>query len=394
MRIVFFTHPNFMVSQSMPRFSRILADGMRNRNHDVEVWTARPFFFKLPLNKSLKKWMGYIDQFVLFPIEVKNRLKKYSPDTLFVFTDQALGPWVPLVIGRRSIIHCHDLLAQMSANGEILENQISYTGKKYQLYIQNGYKKGRNFISVSQKTRSDLHRFLDRPADLSDVVYNGLDPAFKPLDPRNSRSTLSEMLDRDLINGYILHIGGNQWYKNRLGVISIYETWRNIYNNGLPLILIGPPPNDKLRERCEQSVYKDDIVLLSGKDDHFVKQAYSGASIFLFPSLAEGFGWPIAEAMAMGVPVITTNQAPMTEVGGDAAIYIDRYPLDIKLVDGWNIQGARALQHILTMSVIKRAQIVDAGFLNVEKFNSEEYLERIEAIYLNIVASRDFMNKI
>ena len=380
MHIIFFTHPSFLGSQSMPRFAKMLVDGMEERGHQVEVWSPEAKIFNLPVLKNFKKWMGYIDQYVLFPAQVKKKLKSTSKLTLFVFTDHALGPWVPLVANRKHVIHCHDFLAQRSANDEIAENHTSYSGKKYQSYIRQGYQKGKNFISVSQKTKEDLHRFIKAKPLLSEVVYNGLNPSFKPLNVTECRSAIGNDIGADVNNGYILHIGGNQWYKNRIGVIEIYDAWRNTNNTNIPLIMLGATPNVKLKERYNLSPYKDDIYLLTGKDDVFVQQAYSGASVFLFPSLAEGFGWPIAEAMACGVPVITTNEAPMTEVGGEAAFYIPRKQPD---TDGkeWANTSAKTLQKVLSLTTADREIAIVAGLKNCKRFNLNEALNRIESIY-------------
>ena len=126
MRIVYFTHPAFNSHQSMPRFTKMLADGMQARGHSVKIWTPAPYFFKLPVKASLKKWMGYIDQFIIFPLLVRRRIKRNPAGTLYVFTDHALGMWVPGVKHLPHVIICHDFLAQHSAKGHIPQN---ITGK-------------------------------------------------------------------------------------------------------------------------------------------------------------------------------------------------------------------------------------------------------------------------
>ena len=80
----------------MPRYAQMLSDGMKLRGHHVDIWSPKPIFYELPFN-SIKKWLGYIDQYVLFPLIVKFKLLKIIKETLFVFSDQALGPWVYLV---------------------------------------------------------------------------------------------------------------------------------------------------------------------------------------------------------------------------------------------------------------------------------------------------------
>src|SRR5690348_5527580 len=97
MHLVLFSHPSFLHSQSMPRFTNMLQKGMQERGHTVEIWAPQPHFYQLKVPTSLKKWLGYIDQYILFPKQVKRRLKECPAETLFVFADQALGPWIPLV---------------------------------------------------------------------------------------------------------------------------------------------------------------------------------------------------------------------------------------------------------------------------------------------------------
>src|SRR5207253_2906253 len=86
MHIVQFVHPYFLNSQSMPRFARMIAEGMRARGHRVDEWTAKPLAYKLPLPTRFKKWLGYIDQFIVFPIQMRWRLRQLPADTLFVFS--------------------------------------------------------------------------------------------------------------------------------------------------------------------------------------------------------------------------------------------------------------------------------------------------------------------
>lgn len=385
MNIVFFAHPAFLGHQSMPRFARLLADGMRERGHKVALWLPQARFFSLPIAKAIRKWLGYIDQYIIFPSEVRSRMKQCSPDTLFVFTDQALGPWVPLVVDRPHVIHCHDFLALRSALGEIPENKTSWTGRQYQDLIRRGFSQGKYFISVSQKTNEDLHRFLPANPLYSEVVYNGLNQSFAPYDPGEARILIGNKFGLNLTTGYLLHVGGNQFYKNRSGVIEIYDAWRSTSGSKMSLLLIGDAPSQSLLKVYEQSPFKSDIYFLSGVTDEFVRLAYSGASVFLFPSLAEGFGWPIAEAMASGCPVITTDDAPMTEVAGNAGFFIPRRPQNESAAAAWAAGAAKVVHAVVRISVGDHKCAVEAGLTNAKRFDPEVALNRIEAIYQNII---------
>lgn len=384
MKIVLFTHPSFSNHQSMPRYANMLLNGMKEKGHGVEVWSPKARFYKLPCIKFFKKWLGYVDQYIVFPIEVKLKLRKCSKDTLFVFADQALGPWVPLVNNKKHVVHCHDFLALKSALGTIPENPTSFSGKQYQSYIRNGFSKGKYFISISKKTQQDLHELHQGKIISSAVCYNGLNRHFQVLTPIDSRYLLEAELNIILSNGYIMHIGGNQYYKNRKGVVEIYDSWRSISNKNIPLILIGSEPSYELSDLCQKSLFKDDIHFVTNLSDEHINNAYSGAICLLFPSLDEGFGWPIVEAMASGCPVITTNRPPMNEVGGTAAFYIDKRPNSEIFLKKWKDASASILEKVTSLNLIQRAEVIEMSLNQSQKFTAEYSLNAIEVVYKEI----------
>jgi len=379
MKIVLFSHPAFLGQQSMPRFTNMLFDNLSARGYQVEIYSPKGYFSKLRFGAALKKWLGYIDQFAIFPFIVK-RLIKENTDAVYVFTDHALGMWVPMVKDLPNLIICHDFLAQRSAEGEIPQNPTGRSGIVYQRLIRKGYTRADNFVSVSQKTQQDLHRFLDRKPALSKVIYNGLNKKFEPIASNTAREIIGNKIGLNLSNGYILHVGGNQWYKNRVGVVKIYNAWRAKYNNLLPLLLIGVTPSAALKQEISKSAYSDNIYVLDKISDDYISAAYSGAITLLYPSLAEGFGWPIAEAMQAGCPVITTNEAPMTEVGGNAAKYIPVMPNNKEDLNIWLINAAQQLNQIIQLDSLKRNQLINNGFVNAQRFNTISAIDKLEDV--------------
>jgi glycosyltransferase involved in cell wall biosynthesis len=385
MRIVLFSHPTFLVSQSMPRYANMLFEGLKNRGHDVKVWTAKPLFYKIPFSKNIRKWLGYIDQFILFPLFVKIKLFNESKDTIFVFADQALGPWVPLVHKRPQVIHCHDFLALASALDLVPENPTSFTGKVYQKFIQKGFSKGHHFISVSNKTQDDLTKYHLGEITSSEVCYNGLNRVFERLDQNQSRKIMGDYLHMNLSDGYIMHIGGNQYYKNRIGVLEIYEQFRLNNPVSIPLLMIGANPPNNLMKKYQDSKFKEDIHFILNLGDEFINQAYSGATCLLFPSIDEGFGWPIAEAMASGCIVITTNTAPMSEVNGEANDYSIPRKTPLIPANEWAEICAKNISKVVYLSENKREKIVQVGLKSASRFDLKNSLDKIETIYHNIV---------
>lgn len=390
MKIVLFTHPSFLTHQSMPRFAQMIKTGMTQKGHEVTVWSPRAFFLKLAFKKTIQeKWLGYLDQFVLFPIEVKLRLLSCSEETLFVFSDNALGPWVPLVKKRKHVVHCHDFLAQQSALGLLSENKTETSGKYYQKFIRWGFQKADNFICISKKTQKDLHVLLDKKPKISQVIYNGLNQNFESAKNNTAiRETLSQKYDIDLNSGYILHVGGNAFYKNKLGVLEIYDQWANDFKAKVPLILIGESPTEEIIAFKENSIVSESIHFITNIDDLQLQQFYQGASVLVFPSLYEGFGWPIVEAMASGSLVITTNEDPMKEVAGDAGFYIPKKPIDSEMLLEWKITAAKELERVMSFSSEERREAIQKSIMRSKKFSTHSFVDFIETIYLQILQNK------
>jgi glycosyltransferase involved in cell wall biosynthesis len=368
----------------MEYFTEMLASGMKDRGHNVDIWIPKQILSRLTSRSTFRKWLGYFDQYIIFPMVARQYISRKGTNTLYVFTDLALGPWVPLVASKAHVIHCHDFLALQSATGAIKENKTSWTGKVYQSFIRKGYQKGKNFISVSEETNTNLSNYLGKSVTSQKVVYNGLKRAFKFVDPQTSRRYIQQATGIPTSNGYIVHVGGNQWYKNRLGVVEIYNAFRETCSDRIPLLLVGEMPSEDLFTVIRKAPFAADIYILPEKDDQFIQHAYSGASVLLYPSLAEGFGWPIAEAMACGTLVITTNQAPMTEVGGAAAFYIERKPTNADHKIAWARDCAMMLKQILSLNPAARQEAIQVSRANAERFNLNNCLDEIESVYMNL----------
>jgi len=386
MRLVLLCHPGFMPSRSMPRFAHMLKTCYEAQGHVVEVWSPQAKLFNCVPAGPLSKWAGYLDQYVLFPFSMRKHLRRAPKETLFVFCDQALGPWVPLVKDRHHVVHVHDLLALRSAMGDVPENPTSITGRIYQRYIRQGYRRARHFISVSKKTRDDLHRFGGVSASLSEVVYNGMNYPFAPLQRAESLQILRDAnLPMPIPEaGLVLNVGGGQWYKNLPGVVAIYAQYAARVPEPLPLWCVSPEPNSAVRLALARVPTRGQVVFVDSLDGVALQAMYSLAHALLFPSLAEGFGWPLIEAQACACPVITTNEPPMNEVAGPAACYLPRLksPADL---EAWARQGARCLEQLLSESPQQQALRREAGLEWVKRFDAQKTIAEYLAIYQRIL---------
>jgi glycosyltransferase involved in cell wall biosynthesis len=185
--------------------------------------------------------------------------------------------------------------------------------------------------------------------------------------------------------GFLLHLGGSQWYKNLAGVLQIYTAYSNLAPNPMPLVCISPKPNTKIEALINNLPKNAKVIFRQGIDNQTLHAAYSMAAAFIFPSLAEGFGWPIVEAQACGCPVLTTAAAPMNEVGSTAATYI---PV-LNITDNpqtWAREAALKLIDLIKLPESKRDALTQAGITNAAKFDAKATIDGYLKIYEQILA--------
>jgi glycosyltransferase involved in cell wall biosynthesis len=217
--------------------------------------------------------------------------------------------------------------------------------------------KARVIICVSDETRRQAKRLTGLKDDRFAVVPNALNYPYRPM-PGPEASAHLGSLGLDSRRPYFLHVGGNQWYKNRNGVVRLFaELVRHSAFRDHCLVMAGKPWTKELRQAVQLTGLGNRIIERVDLHGEQLRALYSRAEVLLFPSLSEGFGWPIVEAQACGCPVATTNRPPMTEVGGDAALYIEPdNPVD-------------AAQRIAAMFT-NRERWQEAGIKNAGRFSS------------------------
>jgi glycosyltransferase involved in cell wall biosynthesis len=386
MKIVLFCHPQFLPSQSMWRYAAMLKHGYEARGHQVLMWAPAPRVYRYFAGGRLAKWAGYVDQFLLFPRWVRAMLPEQAPDTLFVLCDQALGPWAPMIKDRPHVVHCHDMLALRSALGDLPENPTSWSGKLYQRYIRWGFEHARHFISVSDKTRADLHRFSAVRPITSERVYNGLNYPYAPLAPATAQQVLQAAGLPVEARGMLLNLGNRNWYKNQAGLVLLYAHYARSVADPLPLWCISPPPDARLKAALAQVPPQGCVRFFQGLDNPTLQAAYSHARAFLFPSLAEGFGWPLVEAQACGCPVLTTDDAPMNEVAGPAALYLPRLRSGDDVAH-WAAAGAAQLAALLALGPEQRAHKVAQGMQWAARFTADGAIEGYLKVYQAVLGA-------
>ncbi|RRR66855.1 MAG: glycosyltransferase family 1 protein [Candidatus Viridilinea halotolerans] len=170
--------------------------------------------------------------------------------------------------------------------------------------------------ALSEATRRDLLALTTTPPERVEVIYPGVPLGFHPMNATAVR------MRYDLPQPYILSVGSDHPRKNLIGTLRAFEQVAPAVTHDL--VLVGPTvwPNAALEARIAASPCFSRIRRLGLVSEADLIALYSGAELFVFPSLYEGFGFPVLEALACGCPTITSNVSSLSEVAGDAALLI------------------------------------------------------------------------
>jgi glycosyltransferase involved in cell wall biosynthesis len=327
----------------------------------------------------LGKWFAYFDKFVVFPRILKRRLKQLSSSgTRFVvhICDQADAVYVPSLVNYPHVVTCHDLIAIRSALDEFPEYPTRATGKIYQRWILSGLRQASAVVCDSEATRADFLRVTGANGQNVSVVKIALNYPYRPMASEAARPLIDSVFHRcgmERPDNYLFHISGNQWYKNRPGLVRIYQALIGI-SEPPPLVLAGQPPSPELQALIQSENLQSHVFAVGKVSNEELNALYSQAEALVFPSLYEGFGWPVIEAQACRCPVIVSDIEVLKEIAGDGACYI---PLsDIPT-------AAVAIRAFLALPQTEKTAQVNKGFQNAATYSVSRMLDE----YLNVYRS-------
>ena len=362
---------------SMQGFADALVAGLRERGQEVRLVAPRARLGRIRSPAALGKWLGYADKFVLFPPDLRREMR--WADIVHV-CDQGNGMYVPLLQSVPHLVTCHDLLAIRAAHGELTGWPTGASGRLYQQLILRGLKQTRHMVCDSEATRQDILRLTDLTAACVQLVYLCLLQPYQSIPEAESEPLLTP-LGLPPSTRFLLHVGGNQPYKNRPMTLQIFLALRDAGNaEGLKLVLAGKPLPSAMRDEIARHGLADQIFERSDVGRETLRALYSRAAGLVFPSLYEGFGLPIIEAQACGCPVFTSNRAPLTELGGDAAAYFDP------------TQPAEAAQ-VIAAGLADRDRMVKAGLENVRRFSGSRMVDNYIQAYESVLNGSFCANK-
>ena len=372
--------------QSMERFADALLRELPKAEIRVELIRPVPLFGRLrPSGTGVGKWLGYLDKFLLFPFILRWKVHRLSrggngdSHSLVVhICDQSNAHYTRYLQRIPHLVTCNDLLAIRSARGEIPQHRTGWTGRQLQRIILGGLKRAMRVACISHATSDDFLRITRMESSKVSVIYMGQNHGYSPMEESEAGMRVRHLLPSLNVSSFLFHIGSNTWYKNRIGLLRIYKALRELNAAVAPLVMAGQPFSPEILEFLSHNALQDFVFNVTDVSNDDLRALYTKAQLLIFPSIAEGFGWPIIEAQACGCRVVTSNRAPMTEVGGSAAIYID--PEN-------ESEAARIIDNLLKQEALKRQSLVAEGLANATRFPTEKMIKEYRQIYCDLASS-------
>ncbi|MGK6351988.1 glycosyltransferase family 4 protein [Parapedobacter sp. DT-150] len=223
-------------------------------------------------------------------------------------------------------------------------------------------------VAISEQTKRDIVEFLHVADSKIDVIYQGCHPAFKQ---RYTDAAKQAVLEKYKLPGdFMLNVGTIEARKNVLSVIKAME------RIDMPLVVAGRPTPylDELKGYIETRGMSKKVLFIHGASVDELAKLYQSALLFIYPSLFEGFGIPIIEALYAGVPVITSRGGCFPEAGGPHSRYVA--PDDLEEI-------AQAIEAVLGDSAL-RDSMIDQGFVHVQQFDDARIAGQMARLYREV----------
>jgi glycosyltransferase involved in cell wall biosynthesis len=304
--------------------SNLLAEAAKlSQDTDFEVVRQWWFFRKFQpvirptkhLSYRLVNWIPPLFYYQLFkrlgwapPFDLL-AMSKYDAFIFFNFVA------FPLRRGTKSLVVVYDLSYALHPQYSSPKN-IAYLNK----FVPRSINKATKVITISENSKKEIVGYYHVPESKVTVINPAVDHnLFKPQSPETvSKTTKKYGLDKP----YILSVCTLEPRKNLIGVLSAFELLPDEVKTGHSLVLVGGKGwlDGELQQKYDQLSQKYSIIKTGYVPRSDLPGLYSGASVFVYPAFYEGFGMPPLEAMACGVPVITSDNSSLPEVVGDAAI--------------------------------------------------------------------------
>ena len=274
---------------------------------------------------------------------------------------------LPVAVRSRSVVTIHDCIHLMFP--QYLPNRAAYAYARGAMW--SAARRSDRILTVSEASKRDILHFFNVPPDKISVVYNAIDERIWEEPPPEDIARVRERFQLD--QRFVLYAGTIKPHKNLVRLIEAFAQLRKGEFEELKLLIIGDEISKlpALRRAVHSYKLHKHVRFLGFLPDETLAALYRLASLFVFPSLYEGFGLPPLEAMASGTPVVTSNVSSLPEVAGDAAVLVDPYDVS-SIVEG--------MRRVLSDSALAN-ELRRKGLIRARDFSWERSVARTHEIY-------------
>jgi glycosyltransferase involved in cell wall biosynthesis len=277
---------------------------------------------------------------------------------------------LPTGVRAHSVVTIHDCIHLMFP--QYLPNRVAYAYARMAMW--SAARRSDCILTVSQASKRDILHFFSVPPEKIEVIYNAIDERFR-LEP--NEDAVTRVRERyQLDQRFVLYVGNIKPHKNLVRLIEAFAALRQGEFDDLKLLIIGDEISKlpALRRAVHSLKLHKHVRFLGYQPDDTLAILYRLASVFVFPSLYEGFGLPPLEAMASGTPVVTSNVSSLPEVTGDAAVLVD--PHDVASIE-------HGMRRVLTDPELA-ADMRRRGLIRAREFSWERSVARILGVYQKV----------
>ncbi len=308
---------------SMDLVAEMLSDHLaREHAKCFEVELVRPRFIwpsnhRSIANKQSLAAARLFNRFAVYPRWIARNRSRFD---IFHIVDHSYSHLIHHLPADRCVVTCHDLDTFRCLLEPDVENR-SWAFRAMTRRIFSGFHRAARVNCDSSAIRDEVVRRGIIPSERLEVVHNGVHPIFTAVADPEADAEICRLLGRRSIGSIeILHVGSTQPRKRIDLLLKIFAAVR-ANHPGARLVRVGGGLTTQNRALAEQLGVSDAITILPFLERRILAAAYRRADVLMLPSDAEGFGLPIIEALACGVPVIASDLPVLREVGGDAVRY-------------------------------------------------------------------------
>lgn len=360
-----------IIARSRPIFSMdVYADGLvtglKTIRPEWEIVEVTPNHLDRKSHSWASGFSTYYERFWHYPRTVA----KQKAD-IFHIIDHSYGhlAYFLKITGKPVIVTCHDLVHFIYPENLYDQARLPLVSMAAWKFAVLGMGWADHIVTVSSNTASDVVQVLNAQLEQITVVPNAVDSLFRPLFQQEVETFRQQhRISPETL--CLLNVGVDHPRKNIFTILRVLE---HLQNQGLSVHLwrAGSDFTDNETTFLQTHGLENSVTYLGQPDAPTLVQVYNAADVLLAPSLYEGFGMTVLEAMACGTPVITSNVSSLPEVAGDAAILVA--PMDVQAI----IKAVCRLQN----ESAYRNWLIDKGLKRAKSFNWETTAEQIAKVY-------------